>query len=41
LGVFLVTQLASEHHYRREADCNRVDLRFLAPLILQPGEPTQ
>jgi sigma-B regulation protein RsbU (phosphoserine phosphatase) len=40
LGVFLVTPLASEHRYRREADRNRVDLRFLAPPILQPGEST-
>jgi len=40
LGVFLVTQLASEYHYRREADRNYVDLRFPAPPILQPGEST-
>ena len=39
-GIFLVTQLASEFHYRREGDRNRVDLRFVAPSILQPGEST-
>ena len=38
LGVYLVTQLASEYHYRREGDRNRVDLRFIAPPTLQPGE---
>jgi len=38
LGVFLVTRLASEYRYRREAGRNRVDLRFLAPSILQPGD---
>ena len=31
LGVFLVTQLASEYSYRREGDRNRIDLRFAAP----------
>jgi len=40
LGVFLVTRLASEYHYRREGDRNRVDLKFVAPSILQPGEST-
>jgi sigma-B regulation protein RsbU (phosphoserine phosphatase) len=38
LGVFLVTQLASEYQYRREGDCNRVDLRFVAKSVLQTGE---
>ena len=38
LGVYLVTQLASEYHYRRDGDRNRVDLRFIAPPTLQPGE---
>jgi len=38
LGVYLVTQLASEYHYRREGDRNRVDLRFAVPPTLQPGE---
>ena len=38
LGVYLVTQLASEYNYRREGDRNRVDLRFAAPPTLQPGE---
>jgi sigma-B regulation protein RsbU (phosphoserine phosphatase) len=40
LGVFLVTQLASEYHYRREGNDNRVDLRFVAQSILQTGEST-
>ncbi|HEX3121725.1 MAG TPA: SpoIIE family protein phosphatase [Rhodanobacteraceae bacterium] len=40
LGVFLVTQLASEYHYRREGDRNCVSLRFIAPPIPQPGEST-
>jgi sigma-B regulation protein RsbU (phosphoserine phosphatase) len=39
-GVFLVTHLASDYHYRREADRNRIDLRFIAPPILQTGEST-
>jgi sigma-B regulation protein RsbU (phosphoserine phosphatase) len=39
-GVFLVTQLASEYHYRREAERNRVDLRFAAQPTLQMGEST-
>ncbi|HZX89524.1 MAG TPA: SpoIIE family protein phosphatase, partial [Rudaea sp.] len=34
LGVFLVTQLASKWHYRREADRNRIDLRFCAGPII-------
>ena len=40
LGIFLVTQLASEYRYRREGDRNNIDLSFLAPPILQPGEST-
>ncbi|HET7064610.1 MAG TPA: SpoIIE family protein phosphatase [Rudaea sp.] len=40
LGVFLVTQLASEYHYRRAGERNRIDLSFHAPPILQPGEWT-
>ena len=40
LGVFLVTQLASAFHYRREADRNLVDLRFAASPIVLPGEST-
>jgi sigma-B regulation protein RsbU (phosphoserine phosphatase) len=40
LGVFLVTQLASEYHYRRDGDRNCVDLCFNLPSILQPGEST-
>jgi anti-sigma regulatory factor (Ser/Thr protein kinase) len=40
LGIFLVTQLASEYHYRRAGDRNRVDLQFVAPPILPPGEST-
>jgi len=40
LGVFLVTRLASEYHYRREGDRNCVSLRFIAPPIPQPGEST-
>jgi len=40
LGVFLVTQLANEYHYRREDDRNCVSLRFVAPPIPQPGEST-
>jgi sigma-B regulation protein RsbU (phosphoserine phosphatase) len=39
-GVFLVTQLASDYHYRREGDRNCVDLRFVAPSTLQPGAST-
>jgi sigma-B regulation protein RsbU (phosphoserine phosphatase) len=40
LGVFLVTQLATEHFYRREGDNNRIVLRFGAQPILQRGEAT-
>ena len=40
LGVFLVTQLASEYRYRREGDRNRVDLSFIVSPSLSPGEST-